>query len=148
MEREDEGGPALSLALPRPVRISCAVLSALVALMPAQAQPYRQDLRENWALQSACKIKVGGDVVSTTQFTPEHWYKTAVPSTVMAAQGASGEFPDLFYSDNLRKLKLKGDPCGCSWWFRTESRLPAGFQGRQTWLHLSDFVSDQRKNLA
>lgn len=95
------------------------------------------DLRKNWALQSSCKAGVSGDVVSTAQFVPEHWYKTAVPSTVMAAQVAGGEFQDLYYSDNLRKLALAANPYACSWWYRTEFRLPADFNGRQTWLHLN-----------
>jgi hypothetical protein len=39
---------------------------------------------------------------------PVQWYKATVPSTVLAAQVANGEFDDIFYSDNLRKLARGG----------------------------------------
>jgi exo-1,4-beta-D-glucosaminidase len=140
VEREEEGDPALSVVLRSSLRIrlSCGIASVLAALAPVQAQVSRRlDLRENWLLQSSCRVAAGGDVVSTPQFVPEHWYKATVPSTVMAAQTANGEFQDLFYGDNLRKLPLEGNPYGCSWWYRTQFQLPAGFDGRQTWLHLN-----------
>jgi exo-1,4-beta-D-glucosaminidase len=120
------------------LRIVLSVLVAFVGLAPVRAEANRQlDLRENWALQSSCKSGALGEVVSTAQFRPEHWYKATIPSTVMAAQVANGEFKDLFYSDNLRKLAPAGNPYGCSWWYRTEFRLPADFAGRQAWLHLN-----------
>ena len=137
MECEVERGPALRVALRNKPRIGLAGLSALFALTLVHAETNRLDLRENWALQNSCKAGASGEVVSTAQFAPEHWYKAAIPSTVMAAQVANGEFKDLFYSDNLRKLAPAGDPYGCSWWYRTEFRLPAGFDGQRTWLHLN-----------
>jgi len=138
VEREDERSPALSEAVRNKLRIVLSVVVAFVALAPVRAAANQQlDLRENWALQSSCKAGALGEVVSTAQFKPEHWYKATIPSTVMAAQVANGEFKDLFYSDNLRKLSPAGDPYGCSWWYRTEFRLPASFAGKQTWLHLN-----------
>ena len=46
------------------------------------------------------------------QFSPDHWYKTTVPSTVLAAQVADGEFKDIYFGDNLRKLPGMDYPVG------------------------------------
>jgi exo-1,4-beta-D-glucosaminidase len=62
---------------------------------------------------------------------------------------ANGEFKDLFYSDNLLKLPgmaHSGDqsvenPYACSWWFRTEFRMPQDFRGRKVWLHFDGINS-------
>jgi len=68
----------------------------------------RVDLRENWTLQSSCKVNAPAEVLSTTRFSPDNWYKATVPSTVLAAQVADGEFKDIYYADNLRKLPGMG----------------------------------------
>jgi len=107
------------------------------------------DLRENWNLQSSCKVNAPAEVLSTTRFSPDHWYNTAVPSTVLAAQVADGEFKDIYYADNLRKLPGMGDSGGqtvdnpyvCSWWYRTEFLLPPEFRGRRVWLRLNGINS-------
>jgi exo-1,4-beta-D-glucosaminidase len=110
------------------------------------------DLRENWFVQSSCKVDKPAEVLSTSQFSPDHWYKTTVPSTVLAAQVANGEFKDIYFADNLRKLPgvdyRVGDPLAnrdtpsknpyaCSWWYRTEFRLPQNFRGQRLWLHFN-----------
>jgi exo-1,4-beta-D-glucosaminidase len=125
------------------LRVGWVGLSALLALTPVHAEANRRlDLRENWALQSSCKAGTPGEVVSTTQFAPDNWYKAIIPSTVLAAQVASGEFRDIFYADNLRKLPGTGNTAGenpyrCSWWYRTEFEGPQEFAGRRVWLHLN-----------
>jgi exo-1,4-beta-D-glucosaminidase len=110
------------------------------------------DLRENWLLQSSCKVSEPAEVLSTSQFSPEHWYKTTVPSTVLAAQVANGEFHDINFGKDLRKLPGMDYPIGqmysnldmpstspyaCSWWYRTEFKLPQDFKGRKVWLHFN-----------
>ena len=128
-----------------------AALSFVVSLAATQAQTVnRADLRENWLVQSSCKVSEPGEVLSTSQFTPVQWYKATVPSTVLAAQVADGEYRDIYYSDNLRKLPGMGyrvgqvftdvdvpndSPYKCSWWYRTEFQLPQDLKGRQVWLH-------------
>lgn len=113
---------------------------------PLQAEPgNRMNLRENWFVQSSCKITAPAEVVSSAQFSPDHWYKTTVPSTVLAAQVANGEFKDIYFADNIRKLPgmdypfgelfsnidmASGSPYACSWWYRTEFQLPQNFRGR------------------
>jgi len=128
-------------------------LSVLAWLTPGLAQTRnRMDLRNNWLLQSSCKANTPAEVLSTAQFSPDQWYKTTVPSTVLAAQVANGEFKDIYFGDNLRKLPGMGYPIGelysnldpsvgspyaCSWWYRTEFQLPQDFRGRRLWLHFN-----------
>lgn len=121
-------------------------LSFLALSTPGQGEARnRVDLRENWFLQSSCKVNEPAEVLSTSQFSPDHWYKTTVPSTVLAAQVADGEFKDIYFGDNLRKLpgveyragEPNGSPYACSWWYRTEFQLPQDFRGRRVWLHFN-----------
>ncbi len=115
----------------------------------------RMDLEKNWLLQSSCKLpEKSGDVISTLNFTPENWVPATIPSTVVAAQLAAGEFSNIvkdpFYGTNLRlipgttypvgaifaNLPMSNDsPYKCSWWYRTEFRLPAEFKDRNVWVH-------------
>jgi exo-1,4-beta-D-glucosaminidase len=119
-------------------------------LIPSQGETRNQlDLRENWFLQSSCKVSVPAEILSTSQFSPDHWYKATVPSTVLAAQVADGEFKDIYFGDNLRKLpgmdhsasEPGGNPYACSWWYRTEFQLPPDFKGRRVWLHFNGINS-------
>jgi hypothetical protein len=94
-----------------------ACVAFLVLLPSSRAQTRsRVDLRENWLLQSSCKLSTPAELLSTTQFSPDRWYKTSVPSTVLAAQVASGEFNDIYVGENLRKLpgmnRSSGEPGG------------------------------------
>jgi len=125
----------------------------LVWLTPGQAESRnRFDLRENWFVQSSCKLNTPAEILSSSQFSPDHWYKTTVPSTVLAAQVANGEFKDIYFADNIRKLPgmdypfgelfsnlemASGSPYACSWWYRTEFQLPQDFKGRKLWLHFN-----------
>jgi exo-1,4-beta-D-glucosaminidase len=124
---------------------------ALVTLGQAQARN-RVDLRENWLLQSSCKTNTAAEVLSTLRFSPDHWYKTTVPSTVLAAQVANGEFQDIYFGENLRKLPgmeypigelysnldvARGSPYACSWWYRTEFQLLQELKERRVWVHFN-----------
>jgi exo-1,4-beta-D-glucosaminidase len=88
------------------------------------------DLRENWRVQSSSKVSEPAEVLSTSRFLPDTWYKATVPSTVLAVQVANGEFKDIYSGDNLRKLPGVeypigglfsnlpmpiGSPYACSW---------------------------------
>ncbi|HVO62439.1 MAG TPA: hypothetical protein VMT53_15995 [Terriglobales bacterium] len=110
----------------------------------------RLDLRDGWSLQSACKVQKSGKVISSSTYRPQGWYAATVPSTVLATQVAAGEFKDPYYDENLRKIPgtnypigsnfaelamPKDSPYACSWWYRTEFRLPASSAGRTVWLH-------------
>jgi exo-1,4-beta-D-glucosaminidase len=126
------------------------LLFILVALPSLRAETMTH-LREDWRLQSACKIQAVGDAISAVGFPAGDWLKTSVPSTVLAAQVAGGVLPDPYYGDNLRKIPGTSYPIGhnfsnlpmpadspyaCSWWYRTEFTAPTSpaADGR-FWLH-------------
>jgi len=108
-------------------------------------------LNEDWRIQSACKMSAEGSTIATPGFDVDGWLKTAVPSTVLAAQTASGAVPDPYYGDNLRKLQGVSYPLGhnfsnlpmpadspyaCGWWYRTEFTAPAAtVRDGRFWLH-------------
>jgi exo-1,4-beta-D-glucosaminidase len=127
------------------------LLCALCHVVPATAATTtRVDLHQGWALQSSCKATQGGEVLSTVTFKPRGWYAATIPSTVLAAQVAAGEFENPYFGENLRKIPgtsypigrnfaelpmPKDSPYACSWWYRTEFRLPQDYLGRSVWLH-------------
>ena len=131
-------------------------LVMLTAMCAAQANPSRTStsselsLRENWLLQSSCKLNATGEQVSSASFNPEGWHRTQVPSTIVAALVADKTYPDPYFGMNLRGIPgttypiatnfahqpMPDDsPFKCSWWYRTEFSLPAGFQKKNVWLH-------------
>jgi exo-1,4-beta-D-glucosaminidase len=108
-------------------------------------------LREDWQLQSACKLQATGESIAADAFVPDGWLKTAVPSTVLASQVAVGVFPDPYFGMNLRQIPGTTYPIGklfanismaadspyrCGWWYRTEFTAPgAAHEGERQWLH-------------
>jgi exo-1,4-beta-D-glucosaminidase len=108
------------------------------------------ELDRGWDVQSSRKVTEGGEILSSPAFQPKGWYKAAVPSTVVGAQVAAGEFPDPYFGMNLRQLPGmtypigynsfnnlpmdKDSPYACSWWYRKEFELPQAFAGRTVWL--------------
>jgi exo-1,4-beta-D-glucosaminidase len=126
------------------------IFSILRPTPAAAATATRMELHQGWTLQSSCKVSQGGEVLSTDAFKPLGWIAATVPSTVLAAQVAAGEFPDPYFGENLRKIPgtsypigqnfaehamPKDSPYACSWWYRTEFRLPQDYLGRVVWLH-------------
>jgi exo-1,4-beta-D-glucosaminidase len=111
----------------------------------------RLQLSEGWALQSARKVNLGGEVISSSAFRPEGWYSATIPATVLAAQVASGEYKDPYFGMNLRKIPGMTYPIGlnsfsnvpmdnnspyaCSWWYRTRFQVPRSYHGKNIWLH-------------
>jgi len=128
------------------------LFAILVALMIPSAMRASSvtPLRQNWRLQSACKLQATGDAISAPGFSADGWLKTSVPSTVLAAQVAEGVYPDPYFGMNLRQIPGASYPIGklfsnlpmpadspyrCGWWYRTEFTAPAasGHDGR-LWL--------------
>jgi exo-1,4-beta-D-glucosaminidase len=107
-------------------------------------------LRDNWALQSACRIKAPGEEVSKAGFETPEWHKTQVPATVVGALVTDKTYPDPDFGMNLRSLPgmnfaarhlfvdqpmPEDSPFRCGWWYRTEFPLPQSYRQRTTWLH-------------
>jgi exo-1,4-beta-D-glucosaminidase len=114
-------------------------------------------LRDGWKVQSACSLQAKGDAIAAEGFATEDWLKTAVPTTVLAAQVANGKFPDPYFGMNLRQIPGTSYPIGhifsklpmpqdspyrCGWWYRNEFSAPAASQKpaapqkeERFWLH-------------
>ena len=106
-------------------------------------------LDQDWMIQSSANVPQKGDEVSRVTFHPKDWHKASVPSTVLAALVKDGEFPDPYFGMNLQSIPgagpkgknfsnypmPKGSPFAVPWWYRTEFRLPAGYEGKTIWLN-------------
>ncbi len=114
-------------------------------------------LHERWLLQSSDKVTESGALISTTAFTPEGWYATSVPTTVLAALVDNKVYPDPYFGTNLASLPGAGystragmsypehnfsnvsmppdSPFRSSWWFRKDFYLSDQSLGRRVWLH-------------
>ena len=133
--------------------ILLSLLYASSSLLAQSSAPQnRVDLRDNWSLQSACKISASGGKISKPGFATAGWHRATVPSTVVAALVADKTYPDPYFGDNLRQLpgmdyplgKMfsirpmpKDSPFRCGWWYRTEFRVPALTPGQHLWLNLA-----------
>jgi exo-1,4-beta-D-glucosaminidase len=125
--------------------------AAVVAGSPDPAEA-RISLHEGWTLQSSCQVKATGDKISVPGFQTTGWHNAVVPSTVVAALVADKTYPDPDFGMNLRKIPgttypigvvfadvpmPKDSPFQCSWWYRTEFRLPENSAGSRIWLHFN-----------
>lgn len=122
------------------IRLSVVLLFVTASLA---AETTVIPLHHGWLLQTTAKITDTGDAISKSSYAPKNWIPVAVPSTVVAAQNAAGEFKqygDIFTGMNLRKLPgmtyKQGDifnlrpissdsPYAVPWWYRTEFAIPA-----------------------
>ena len=102
-------------------------------------------LKENWAIKSSAEVKAGGREISTAGFSTQGWYRTTMPSTILAALVANNVFPDPYYGTNINKLpgqitnRNRGippdSPFSVAWWYRTEFQLPASYKGKHIWIN-------------
>ncbi|HTD54630.1 MAG TPA: beta galactosidase jelly roll domain-containing protein, partial [Silvibacterium sp.] len=130
---------------------ACLNLASAVLCLLAVPASHASDtpLREGWTLQSACKIQADGATISTTGFHPQGWIEVTVPSTVLAAQVAAGEFKQPYFGMNLRNIPGTSYPIGqnfsnlpmpedspyhCGWWYRRTITVPEADKGRTLWL--------------
>jgi exo-1,4-beta-D-glucosaminidase len=133
--------------MPKLSRCCLSLVVLLLAVSPAFSSD--MPLREGWDLQSACKLTAAGETISTAAFHPEGWIAASVPSTVLAAQVAAGEFKSPYYGMNLRKIPGGDYPIGkdfanlpmpdnspyrCGWWYRKAFRVAAADKGKSFWL--------------
>ena len=107
-------------------------------------------LHKDWQLQSSCEVKATGAEISAAGFNASGWHHTDIPSTVVGALVTDKTYPDPTYGTNLKSFPgmdyssktffanqdmPKDSPFRCSWWFRTEFTLPAGYDRKAAWLH-------------
>jgi len=110
---------------------------------------HRQLLRDGWAIRAAADERRGGGALSTVGASVAGWIAARVPTTVVAARVAHGDFADPGYGMNLRQIPGTADypigdkfalhemssanPYRGAWWYRTEFDLAPG--GGHVWLH-------------
>jgi exo-1,4-beta-D-glucosaminidase len=114
-------------------------------------------LHKDWQVQSSCDDKAPAEKISATGFDVSHWHHTDVPATVVGVLVTDKTYPDPAYGKNLRSLpgmyeseKIffanvdmpEGSPFICSWWYRTEFKLPAASTAttaakKLDWLHFN-----------
>ncbi|HTI37933.1 MAG TPA: glycoside hydrolase family 2 protein [Vicinamibacterales bacterium] len=125
------------------------VLGLTAAMQPASAAGQsRQLLDRGWRIQSSAKVEAEGAELSKLGVDVSKWYEATVPTTVVAAQVAAGEFKDPYVGMNLRSIPGTTYPIGAvfarqpmpadspyrvAWWYRTEFTAPAA--GARQWLH-------------
>ena len=108
-------------------------------------------LHENWRLTSGCGVTASGAELSSASYASQatHWREISVPSTVLAAQVADGEFPDPYFARSLRNIPGTDYPIGkifsrlpmppnspyaCPWWYRTRFKVPIAAKGKTLWI--------------
>jgi exo-1,4-beta-D-glucosaminidase len=128
---------------------------ATAPILPAQSlasgsSHLRMKLADGWQLQSSAQVSQPGSAISENNFKASGWYKTEVPSTVLAALVGNNVYRNPYYGMNLRSIPGTTYPIGKNfsnlpmpadspfrvpWWYRTSFKLPTDFQGKQVWLH-------------
>lgn len=84
-------------------------------------------LKDNWHIQSSEKTEADGQQLSMA-YDIKSWYKTQVPSTVLAVLVKNGEHKDIYFGKNLETIT--SERFKTSWWYRTEFEIsdPKRFQ--------------------
>lgn len=136
--------------MPRVRPLLAASLSALtLGAAAASAQPARVALDRGWSIQSSAHTELKGDALSKPGADTRGWHPATVPTTVVGALVAEGQFRDPYVAMNLRSIPGTSYPIGSvfargpmpldspyrhSWWYRLEFPTPAG-ANRTHWLH-------------
>jgi exo-1,4-beta-D-glucosaminidase len=107
-------------------------------------------LHKNWQVQSSCESKATGEQISQAGFATTGWHHADIPATVVGILVTDKTYPDPNYGLNLKSFPgmnysskdlfanqdmPQDSPFNCSWWFRTEFTLPAGYTSENNWLH-------------
>jgi exo-1,4-beta-D-glucosaminidase len=107
-------------------------------------------LVKGWEIQSSAIVNQSGAIISTGNFKPDSWYKTTVPTTVLAALVDNKVYPDPYFGMNLRSIPGTDyglnknfsnismsdvSPFRVSWWYRTQFQLPSDFDNKAIQLH-------------
>jgi exo-1,4-beta-D-glucosaminidase len=153
----------------RVIKYGLLALAAIAAANPASAaadvrHPAQKDdaaktfLHKDWQAQSSCDDKAAAEKISTAGFDASKWHRTDIPATVVGVLVTDKTLPDPNYGPNLKNFPgmyfseqvffanvdmPDGSPFACSWWYRTEFKLPtaaaasARTPGKTEWLHFN-----------
>ncbi len=127
-----------------------AAVMGLAAAPPKSAASSSMLLRENWKIQSSADVHESGSVLSTAGFNDRDWYRATLPSTVLSALVDDRAYLNPYYGKNLRSIpgttypvfsnfsNIKmppGSPFRRPWWYRTDFKMPAQYEGKMVWLN-------------
>ena len=99
---------------------------------------------ERWEIQSSAKAQQGGAEVSDAGFPTRDWYAVSGRATVFAGLLENGQFPDAFYSDNLRAVEIPDEGSNqivIPWWYRTQFTLAKGARDAHTLLRTNGLIA-------
>jgi beta-galactosidase/beta-glucuronidase len=135
--------------------IALVVIGVLGNLFLAYTSDEKVFLRENWHLRSSFFIKENGRTLSSGRFRPSGFYKTNVPTTVLAALVRNRVYPNPYVGFNNMKIPDASDefnrsydlakfshlpdgrnPWADPYWYWTQFRLPEAYTGRVIWLNI------------
>src|SRR4051794_13496564 len=117
------------------IGMGAALLMLGGAAVPAIAGPARVPLADGWKIQSSAKMELRGPALSRAGADTKNWHTAVVPSTVVGALVAEGQFRDPYTAMNLRAIPGTSYPIGSvfsrgpmpldspyrvSWWYRKE----------------------------
>ncbi|MEQ1473394.1 MAG: sugar-binding domain-containing protein [Candidatus Acidiferrum sp.] len=141
------------LALSAVALVSPGICAAQTRRAAAQkSDSAKTFLHKDWQVQSSCDDKSAADKISMAGFDAGKWHHTDVPATVVGVLVADKTLPDPNYGTNLRDFPgmyndpqtffanadmPAGSPFACTWWYRTEFKVPAGGAGKTDWLHFN-----------
>jgi exo-1,4-beta-D-glucosaminidase len=79
-------------------------------------------LQSGWRMQSSATDTATGAQMSTVGHASSSWYPVTVPSTVLAGLVANGQYPNIFFGNNLQSVPAA--QFTNSWWYRIEFNRP------------------------
>jgi len=142
-----------TIRMPHLVILLLIVVATAPALQSADSPANSDDsqlfLHENWKLQSSADVSSDGAAISQAGFSTRDWYPAKMPATVLSALVEDKVYPDPYVGMNLRSIPgttypiyedfsnipmPPASPFRHSWWYRTEFKLPAGYDGKTLWL--------------
>src|SRR5690349_1596605 len=77
----------------------------------------------DWKMQSAAKLDLKED--GPPAVDSGKWYPVTVPCTVLAGLVENGEYPDLYFGENLKKVPA--DRFASPWWYQAHFKTPADY---------------------
>jgi len=82
---------------------------------------YERTLRDGWLIQASVTVVSSGRDMSAPGFDAGGGLPATVPSTVLAALVASGQYKDPYFGMNLKQIATESFQE--TWWYRTEFSL-------------------------
>lgn len=136
---------AVAVAFATPVlpgRAADQVDTAASATAAFDGPDRSEDLVHGWKIRSSAEVTATGAEVSRPGFGTDGWLPLTKPETLMAGLLENGQFPDIFYSNNL--ASISPDPFKVNWWYRDELQVHPK-PGQHTYLVMNGVLS--RANL-